>query len=155
MLSQIPTEDVLMAPELISLIVGSATGFIFRYMAEKRAADQENFKRLLDANERTNKNQNEAVVRVPIDLGKTTRQTIVLVALFATMVAPFIAPLLGIPTIVEVIDSDPEWLFGLIPTTSDTTFQEINGFLYTLENRQVLLAICGFFFGSAAASNKS
>jgi hypothetical protein len=34
-------------------------------------------------------------------------------------------------------------------------FVEINGYLFTSENRQILLSIVGFYFGSAAASNKS
>lgn len=144
-----------MPTELISLIAGSATGFIFRYMAEKRQAEQENFKRLLEANDRTNRNQNEAVKRVPIDAGKAVRQIIVLAILFGTIVAPFVLPFFGIPTVVEVIETHPEILFGLIPETKETIFQSVSGYLFTQENRQILLAIVGFYFGSATAGNKT
>lgn len=143
------------APELISLIGGSAVGFLFRYMAEKRKDEQENFKRLLEANQRTNENQNEAVKRVPIDAGKAVRRFIVLAVLFGTIIAPFILPFFGISTVVEVNKTNPSALFGLIPETKEVIFQYVNGYLFTQENRQILVSIVGFYFGSAAASTKS
>jgi hypothetical protein len=155
-LSQVVTENPSMIPtELISLIGGSAVGFIFRHMAEKRQAEKEMFERLMASNERTNKNQNEATKRVPIDIGKGVRQIIVLAILFGTIIAPFVLPFFGIPTVVEVIDKNPEILFGLIPETTNTVFQDVNGYLFTQENRQILLSIVGFYFGSAAAGNKT
>lgn len=144
-----------MPTELISLIAGSATGFLFRYMAEKRQAEAENFKRLIEANKQTTENQDRAVQRVPIDAGKTVRQIIVLMVLFGTIAAPFVLPFFGIPTIVEVSKTNPEVLFGLIPETKETIFQTVNGYLFTQENRQILVSIVGFYFGSAAAGNKS
>ncbi len=145
----------MISTELISLIGGSVTGFLFRYMAEKRQAEQENFKRLLDANARTTQNQDNAVKRVPIDSGKTVRQMIVLMVLFGTIAAPFILPFFGIPTIVEVDQINPEFLFGLVPETKEKIFQTVNGYLFTQENREILISIVGFYFGSAAASNKT
>jgi hypothetical protein len=56
---------------------------------------------------------------------------------------------------VEVDATTPEGLFGLIPSSTRKFFVEINGYLFTSENRQILLSIVGFYFGSAAASNKS
>ena len=141
--------------ELLTLIGGATTGFIFRYMAEKRMAEQENFKRLLDANARTNSNQNEATKRVPIDAGKAVRQLIVLAVLFGAIVAPFVLPFFDIPTVVEVTQINPEILFGIIPETKETIFHTVSGYLYTQETRQILVSIVGFYFGSAAAGNKS
>jgi hypothetical protein len=141
--------------ELLSLIAGSATGFLFRYMAEKRQAEQENFKRLIEMNKMVEDSRNKAVERVPIDAGKAVRQIIVLMVLFGTIAAPFVLPFFGIPTIVEVNQTHPEALFGLIPETKETIFQTINGYLFTQENRQILISIVGFYFGSACASNKS
>ena len=148
-------QEFVVPTELISLIAGSATGFIFRHMAEKRQNEQENFKRLLDANERTNRNQNEAVQRVSVDAGKAVRQIIVLMVLFGTIAAPFVLPFFGIPTIVEVSKIHPELLFGLIPENKETIFQTVNGYLFTQENRQILVSIVGFYFGNAAAGNKT
>lgn len=141
--------------ELLTLIGGSATGFLFRYMAEKRAAEQENFKRLLDLNNFNEASREKASKRVPLDAGKAVRQVIVLAVLFGTIAAPFVLPFFGIPTIVEVNQIHPEILFGLIPSTTETIFQTVNGYLFTTENRQILLAIVGFYFGSATAGNKS
>lgn len=145
----------MISPELISLVGGSATGFLFRFMAEKRQDQKEMFERLITANKQTTENQDKAAERVPLDVGKGIRQLIVLAVLFATLLAPFILPFFGLPTFVEVDAKNPEGLFGLIPETTKKYFVEINGFLFTSETRQILVSIVGFYFGSAAASNKS
>jgi len=142
-------------PELLSLIGGGATGFLFRYMAQKSQDQKEMFERLMAANKQTTENQDKAAQRVPIDIGKSVRQIIVLSILFATLLAPFILPFFGLPTFVEVDSTTPEGLFGLIPQSTKKFFVEINGYLFTSENRQILLSIVGFYFGSATASNKS
>ena len=141
--------------ELLTLIAGAATGFIFRHMAENRQNAQENFQRAMSFKKQGEVSQANAAKRVPIDMGRGVRQTIVMVVLFGTIVAPFILPFYGIPTIVEVEHTSPEWLFGLIPSDTSTIFQTVNGYLFTTENRQILVSIVGFYFGSAAASNKS
>lgn len=151
----IPIEEMQMNPELLSLIGGSLAGFIFRHMAEKRQSEKEIFERLIAANTQTTKNQDSAAKRVPIDAGKITRRIIVLSVLFGAILAPFILPFFGIPTVVEYNRTNPEWLFGLIPTSTETVFETVNGFLYTKENREVLLSVVGFYFGTAAAGNKS
>ena len=143
------------SPELLSLVGGSATGFLFRFMAEKRQDQKEMFSQLIQANKQTTDNQDKAVARVSIDSGKAVRQIIVLTILFGAFAAPFILPFFGVPTFVEVDTTSPEGLFGLFPQTSKKFFVEINGFLWASENRQILLSIVGFYFGSAAATNKS
>ena len=144
-----------MPTELISLIGGSLTGFIFKFMAQKSQDQKEIFERLIAANKQTTENQDKAAQRVPLDVGKGVRQLIVLTVLFGTIAAPFILPFFGVPTFVEVDSSNPEALFGLIPETTQKYFVEINGYLYTSENRQILVAIVGFYFGTAAAGRKS
>ena len=141
--------------ELISLLGGGFTGFLFRYMAQKSQDQKELFSQMMSANKQTTDNQDKAVVRVPLDSGRVVRQVIVLGVLFATLLAPFILPFFGTPTFVEVDATTPEGLFGLIPSSTRKFFVEINGYLFTSENRQILLSIVGFYFGSAAASNKS
>ena len=144
-----------MPTELISLIGGSLTGFIFKFKAQKSQDQKEIFERLIAANKQTTENQDKAAQRVPLDVGKGVRQLIVLTVLFGTIAAPFILPFFGVPTFVEVDSSNPEALFGLIPETTKKYFVEINGYLYTSENRQILVAIVGFYFGTAAAGRKS
>lgn len=141
-----------MPMELLSLIGGSATGFLFRFLAQKSQDQKEMFQQLMAANRQTTDNQDKAAERVGIDVGRGVRQLIVLSVLFATFLAPFVLPFFGVPTFVEV-DATQTNLLG-----SDALkkyFVEINGYLFTSENRQILLSIVGFYFGSAAASNKS
>jgi hypothetical protein len=145
----------MISTELISLVGGAATGFLFRYMAQKSQDQKEIFERLIAANKQTTENQDKAAQRVPLDVGRGIRQLIVLAVLFATMLAPFILPFFGLPTFVEVDATTPEGLFGLIPQSTRKYFVEINGFLFASETRQILVSIVGFYFGSAAASNKS
>lgn len=141
--------------ELISMLGGGITGFIFRYLAEKRDNDKQLFERLIALNEQKDKFADNAVKRVPLDIGKGVRQLIVLTVLFATLAAPFILPFFGVPTFVEIDTEAPEYLFGAIPGFSKTFFVEVHGYLYAEEYRQILLSIVGFYFGSASAGNKS
>lgn len=145
----------MISPELISMIGGGATGFLFRFMAQKSQDQKDMFERLITANKQTTENQDKAVQRVSIDAGRAVRQVIVLTVLFGAFAAPFILPFFGVPTFVEIDVKNPEGLFGLIPATGRKAFVEINGFFWTSENREVLLSIVGFYFGSAAANNKS
>lgn len=140
--------------ELISMVAGGATGFLFRYMAQKSQDQKEIFERLIQANKQTTENQNQAAERVPLDAGRVVRQIIVLTVLFGAFAAPFILPFFGVPTFIEVDVKNPEGLFGLIPETSKKAFVEINGFFWSSENREILLSIVGFYFGTAAANRK-
>lgn len=146
---------LMFSTELISMIAGGATGFLFRYMAQKSQDQKELFERLIQANKQTTENQNRAVERVPLDAGRVVRQIIVLTVLFGAFAAPFILPFFGVPTFIEVDVKNPEGLFGLIPETGKKAFVEINGFFWSSENREILLSIVGFYFGSAAANRKS
>lgn len=140
------------SPELISMIGGGATGFLFKFMAQKSADQKEMFKQLIESNKQTTDNQNQAAQRVGIDAGRAVRQIIVLTVLFGAFAAPFILPFFGVPTFVEVDVKNPEGLFGLIPETTRKAFVEVNGFFWSSENRQILLSIVGFYFGTAAAT---
>ena len=78
----------MIAPELLSLIGGGATGFLFRYMAQKAQDQKELFEQMMAANQQTTDNQNTAAERVPLDVGKFVRQLIVLSVLFGSILAP-------------------------------------------------------------------
>jgi len=142
------------SPELISMVAGGATGFLFKFMAQKSADQKEMFNQLIQANKQTTENQNKAAERVPLDAGRIVRQIIVLTVLFGAFAAPFILPFFGVPTFVEVDVKNPEALFGLFPATAKKAFVEINGFFWSSENREILLSIVGFYFGTAAATTK-
>lgn len=142
----------MLSTELISLIGGGFVGFLFRYLAQKSQDQKDIFDRLITANKQTTDNQDKAALRVPLDTGRVVRQIIVLTVLFGAFAAPFILPFFGVPTFVEVDATTPEGLFGIVPQSTRKFFVEINGFLWASENRQVLLSIIGFYFGTSAAS---
>jgi len=143
---------MMISTELISLIGGGFVGFLFRYLAQKSQDQKDIFDRLITANKQTTDNQDKAALRVPLDTGRVVRQIIVLTVLFGAFAAPFILPFFGVPTFVEVDATTPEGLFGIVPQSTRKFFVEINGFLWASENRQVLLSIIGFYFGTSAAS---
>jgi hypothetical protein len=144
-----------MPTELFSLLGGVITGFLFRYWAQQAQDRKEMFEMAMGSNKQTTDNQDKAVQRVPIDVGKGVRQLIVLSCLFAVVAAPFVLPFFGISTFAEFTQTQPSGLFGLIPETTRKYFVEIPGYLFAEENRQVLLAVVGFYFGTAAGGNKS
>ena len=91
-----------LSPDFLSLLTGSATGFLFKAMAERRAQDQERFKMAMGVAEKENEHANEAVSRVSIDAGKLVRRFIVLCIMFGTIIAPFIIAYSdGVTTVVE------------------------------------------------------
>ena len=146
----------LLTTEFLSLLGGSLTGFIFKSLAEKRQNEQERFTRLLDANKASNNSYNQAMQRVGTDAGKWVRRFIVLCILFGTIIAPFILPFFSVPTVVELVENKPHFLdfFGLFGTYEDTSFVPITGYLFTTENRQMLVTIVGFYFGSAVGRTR-
>ena len=91
-----------LSPDFLSLLTGSATGFLFKAMAERRAQDQERFKMAMGVAEKENEHADAAVSRVSIDAGKLVRRFIVLCIMFGTIIAPFIIAYSdGITTVVE------------------------------------------------------
>ena len=143
-----------MTPEMLSLIGGGFTGFLFKYLAQRAQDQKEMFDRLVKANQQTTDNQNKASERVPLDVGKNVRRLIVLTCLFAVVAAPFVLPFFGIPTFAEFTQKQPESFFGLVPETARRYFVEIPGYFLAQENREVLLAVVGFYFGSAVSGDK-
>tara|TARA_R100000657_G_C4628708_1_gene77191 strand:- start:449 stop:814 length:366 start_codon:yes stop_codon:yes gene_type:complete len=119
-------------------------------MTEQREARKEQFEMLLKKNERETSNQDKAVQRVGVEAGKVVRRTIVLCILFGTILAPFVLPFFGIPTVVE-IKTIQEPFLGIFGGGENVEFHNVYGYLFTEENRQILLSIVGFYFGSAVA----
>ena len=140
-----------LTPEFLTLIGSSLTGFLFKFMAEKRQDQKEIFARMIAASKRQDESQDLAVARVGIEAGKAIRRLIVVTILFGTIMAPFILPFFGIPTVVEITETEPSF-FG-IGGGQRITFHEIYGYLFTEQNRQVLLAIVGFYFGQAVGKS--
>tara|TARA_R100001082_G_C4336952_1_gene148257 strand:+ start:375 stop:818 length:444 start_codon:yes stop_codon:yes gene_type:complete len=140
-----------LTPEFLTLIGSSLTGFLFKFMAEKRQDQKEIYERILGGSKRQDESQDLAVKRVGIDAGKAIRRLIVTTILFGTIMAPFILPFFGIPTVVEITEKEGDFL-GL-GGGERISFHEVYGYLFTEENRQVLLAIVGFYFGQAVGKH--
>tara|TARA_Y100001937_G_scaffold41108_1_gene58345 strand:- start:5096 stop:5548 length:453 start_codon:yes stop_codon:yes gene_type:complete len=148
--------ETFLSTEFLSLVGGSVAGFLFKTIAEKRQNEKERFERTLSLIDKRTEVADAAVQRVSVDAGKTVRRFIVLCILFGTILAPFILPFFSIPTVVELEETRyaPLDIFGLFGTNTYITFETINGYLFTTENRQILVTIVGFYFGNASAKVK-
>ncbi len=121
-------------------------------MAERRAQDQERFEMAMGVAEKENEHADAAVQRVGIDAGKLVRRFIVLCIMFGTIIAPFIIAYSdGVTTVVEHESTvyKPWDLLGLFGEEKVRTYTPVEGYLYTEENRQILVTIVGFYFGTA------
>lgn len=143
-----------LSPDVISLIFGGFAGFLFKYLAQKQQDEKEKFLRALEGNKQTRRSYDEAAKRENTGAGKMVRRTIVLTILFGTVIAPFMLPFFDIPVVVESDMKHPEALFGIIPETTTKTFTQVYGYLMTPENRQILVTIIGFYFGTAVSATK-
>ena len=141
-----------LSPDFLSLLTGSATGFLFKAIAERRQQDHERFMQAMGKAEKENEHADAAVQRVSIDAGKLVRRFIVLCIMFGTILAPFIIAYSdGVTTVVEHESTHYKpWDFlGLFGEEKVRTYTPVEGYLYTEENRQILVTIVGFYFGTA------
>ena len=143
-----------MSLELITMVAGGVTGFIFRYIAERAKERAELYKIAMGYKKAEDDSADKAAKRVPIEFGKWVRRVIVVCILFAVILAPFILSITGHSTIVQVETEAPTWLFGLFGGGTEIMFVEMKGYLMIPEVRQALTAIIGFYFGNAAAKTK-
>jgi hypothetical protein len=144
-----------MTLELITMLGGGITGFIFRYLAERAKERSDFYKMAIGMKKAQDDSADKAAKRVPIDMGKWVRRLIVVCVLFGVILAPFILSLMGLSTIVQVDIENPTWFFGLFGGGTEVAFVELKGYLMSTEARQTLTAIVGFYFGNAAAARKT
>jgi hypothetical protein len=140
--------------ELITMIGGSITGFIFRYLAERAKERAELYKIAMGYKKAELEAADAAAKRVPIDAGKWVRRLIVVCCLFGVILAPFILSVLGMSTIVQVEETNPSWFFGLFGGGTEIVFVELKGYLMQPTVTQTLSAIVGFYFGNATAARR-
>lgn len=137
--------------EILSLVGGAASGFIFKMMAQNAADKQAQFEMFIKTIQAQDNSADLAVKRVPNDkAGNWVRRVIVLSILFGVILAPFILALLDQSLVVEVQTPARSFL-GMFSYGGKTKFYEISGYLLSIEIRQALLAIIGFYFGNASA----
>jgi len=143
-----------MSMELITMIGGSFTGFLFRYLAERAKERAELYKIAMGYKKAEIDAADAAVKRVPVDAGKWVRRAIVVCCLFGVILAPFILSVLGMSTIVQIEETGSEFLFGLFGGGTTISFVELKGYLLVPEVRQTLTALVGFYFGNATAARR-
>lgn len=141
--------------ELFTMAGGGLMGFVFRYMAERAKERQQQFEMLMQKEKAAEDSRNAAIQRESSDAGKHIRRIIVILVLFGVILAPFILALLGKTTIVEITEENASFLFGLFGGGTESKFLELPSYLLVPEVRQSLMAIIGYYFGSATAASKS
>tara|TARA_Y100000296_G_C5157576_1_gene250003 strand:- start:279 stop:719 length:441 start_codon:yes stop_codon:yes gene_type:complete len=140
-----------LTPEFLTLIGSSLTGFLFKYWSEKRQDQKELYERMLGRSKQSIASHDAAAERTG-EAGKVIRRLIVVTILFGTIIAPFLLPFFGIPTVVEITELEGTFL-GLFGGGEKITFHEVYGYLFTEQNRQILLTIVGFYFGQAVGKS--
>jgi hypothetical protein len=128
-----------MSTELLAMLGGSASGFIFKLIGTLSQAQQANLQSLLKRQKATDISQDNAAKRG----GEWVRRVIVVTVLFGVIVAPFL--LAHSPEGVTV-GKDSTFFFGIF---NSTTYQTLQGYVILPEIRQTVLAIVGFYFGSS------
>lgn len=134
---------------------GSIVGFVFRYMAERAKDRQQQFEMMMQKEKLAEDIRTAASQREAGDSGKLIRRVIVMAILGGVILAPFVLALIGKSIIVEIDDHGREYLFGLFGGGTETKFVELPSYLLVPEVRQSLMAIIGYYFGSATAAAKS
>jgi hypothetical protein len=138
--------------EILSLVGGALSGFLFKMMAQRAADKQAQFEMWIKAVKANTEAADAAAKRVPNDkAGNWIRRVIVVSILFGVILAPFVLALMGKPVIVQIDLPVKEHLFGLISTGGKTRFYELGSYLLVPEIRQALLIILGYYFGNASA----
>ena len=130
-----------MGIEILSLLGGGVLGFVTRLLASQGEAQSRAFEQLIQAQVASDDSADRAVRRAP---GAWVRRGLAMAAVFATVLAPFILALLEVPITVE----DPKEWWDLLGVFSGG-WESISGFVILPEVRQTMLAVTGFYLGSA------
>ncbi len=141
----------MLTAELLTTVGGSLVGFVMKLMAIRSQQQNDMMLKALELDQQANNSANDAAARVSGSAGKFVRRAIVLAILFAVVFIPLLAPMWGLPVVVEGEQPGKTVLWGLISEPATKIFTEINGVLLIPELRQVLLAIVGFYFGTSTA----
>jgi len=132
-----------MTTELIAMLGGGASGFLFKLIGTMVTSQQANVTNLIKAQKSADDSADAAAKRTA-DGGSWVRRFIVIVVLFGVVIAPFLLAHSGEG--VTVGKEYSKW-FGLV---SGTTYETLHGYVILPEIRQTVLAIVGFYFGSSS-----
>ena len=132
-----------MSTELLAMLGGGASGFLFQLIGTMVNAQQANVDNLIKKQKASDLSANAAAKRTG-NGGNIVRRTIVITVLFGVIIAPFI--LAHSNEGVTVANEYSKW-FGLIKGTS---YETLHGYVILPEIRQTVLAIVGYYFGSSS-----
>ena len=137
-----------MSPELLSLIGGGASGFIFSLIGKLVDMADRAHARTVEAQKTADESADRASKRAPS--GVVVRRFIVVLVLFAVIVAPFINAHTEVGNVVEQqarggLIGFIQGIFGFGRASGEV----VQGYVILPEVRQTLLAIVGFYFGSS------
>ena len=130
-----------MSMELISMLGGALSGFVFRFMAMSVENQQKTTEMLLQKQAVADDSADRAAVRG----SHIGRRVLVFTVLWVLAIAPFIGGLIGMPTWVE--DERAPWdVLGLFTGGWDS----LTGIVVLPELRAALLAAVGFYLGGSS-----
>jgi hypothetical protein len=132
-----------MTTELLAMLGGGASGFLFKLIGTMVTSQQANVDNLIKAQRSADESADAAAKRTG-DGGAIVRRIIVVTVLFGVIIAPFI--LAHSEQGVTVANEYSKW-FGFI---KGTNYQTLHGYVILPEIRQTVLAIVGFYFGSSS-----
>lgn len=131
-----------MTTELIAMLGGGASGFLFKLIGTLVTAQQKNVTSLIKTQKASDDSADAAAKRTG-DGGAWVRRVIVVTVLFGVIIAPFILAHSD-EGVTVAKDYNWFWLF------KGTSFQTLHGYVILPEIRQTVLAIVGFYFGSSS-----
>ena len=130
-----------MSMELISMLGGALSGFVFRYMALSVENQQKTTEMLLQKQAVADDSADRAAVRG----SHIGRRVLVFTVLWVLCLAPFIGGLIGMPTYVE--SERAPWDFLGLFTGG---WESLTGIVVLPELRAALLAAVGFYLGGSS-----
>ena len=131
-----------MPTELLAMLGGGMSGFIFKLIGTMVSAQQANVDNLIKKTEAHTESANQADKRGGVG-GAWVRRFIVVVVLFGVVIAPFILAHSGDG--VTVASEYSKW-WGL---SSGTIYQTLHGYVILPEIRTSIITIVSFYFGSS------
>jgi hypothetical protein len=134
-----------MSTELLAMLGGGASGFLFKLigtLVQNQAAVTEG---LIKKQQAMDASADAAAARVD-SFGAWTRRIIVFTVLFGVIIAPFI--LAHSEEGVTVATDYSKW-FGF---SKGTTYETLHGYIILPEIKTAIISIISFYFGSAAVS---
>tara|TARA_R100001086_G_scaffold8475_1_gene4802 strand:+ start:167 stop:592 length:426 start_codon:yes stop_codon:yes gene_type:complete len=137
--------------ELISLITGNVSGFVFKLIASQAEATQ----RLAEANMKSQQAADDSADRAAVrggEGGAWVRRFIVIMVLTGVIIFPFLMGLIGGSVTIE--GDAPTGLLATLGLVGKEMITVSNSYLMTSEIRSSVLAIVGFYFGSSVLSSK-